>query len=320
MAFPLIWVGGLVTTYGAGMAVPDWPNTYGWNMFLYPPSAWIFGGFDLLVEHGHRLLASLAGLVTIGLWFAAIKCDTRRWFRWWCSGVLLAVIFQGALGGARVLLDERTAAMIHGCAAQLFLAMATATAVMCSRWWVAGSGIDCTRNSHSTFPQLQPANRSLAWTVTLLLILAYFQVIAGAALRHIPVSARPGAFMGIVHIHLTFAGLVLATTLFAVLTAARSINLWGGVKKPVFLILLTVLFQITLGSGTWLANYALPWQELTTDLANYTITSKGYWESLVITGHVATGALLISLVTLTCVRAWRGRWICRQSVASVSAK
>ncbi|MEO8269758.1 MAG: cytochrome oxidase assembly protein, partial [Aureliella sp.] len=53
--FPLIWVGGLVTTYDAGMAVPDWPGTYGWNMFAYPASTWLFGPFDLLVEHSHRL-------------------------------------------------------------------------------------------------------------------------------------------------------------------------------------------------------------------------------------------------------------------------
>ena len=63
--FPLIWVGGLVTTYDAGMAVPDWPNTYGYNMFLYPPTTWLSGPWDLLIEHGHRLLGSLAGLVAI---------------------------------------------------------------------------------------------------------------------------------------------------------------------------------------------------------------------------------------------------------------
>ena len=55
--FPLIWVGGLVTTTQAGMAVPDWPNTYGYNLFLYPWQTWLFGPWDLFIEHGHRLLA-----------------------------------------------------------------------------------------------------------------------------------------------------------------------------------------------------------------------------------------------------------------------
>ena len=52
--FPLIWVGGLVTTYEAGMAVPDWPTTYGYNLFLYPWQTWILGPWDLFIEHGHR--------------------------------------------------------------------------------------------------------------------------------------------------------------------------------------------------------------------------------------------------------------------------
>ncbi len=135
--FPLIWVGGLVTTYDAGMAVPDWPGTYGWNMFAYPASTWLYGPFDLLVEHSHRLLGSLAGFLSIGLVIAAFRYDDRAWFRWWCVGVLLAVIAQGALGGARVVLDQRTFAMIHGCTGPLYFAIATATAVMSSQWWLS---------------------------------------------------------------------------------------------------------------------------------------------------------------------------------------
>src|SRR5438132_1897116 len=65
--FPLLWVGGLVTTTKAGMAVPDWPNTYGYNLFLYPWQTWLAGPWDLFVEHGHRMLAASIGLLTIGL-------------------------------------------------------------------------------------------------------------------------------------------------------------------------------------------------------------------------------------------------------------
>ncbi|MFM7846796.1 MAG: hypothetical protein ACKPEY_21530, partial [Planctomycetota bacterium] len=63
----LISVGALVTTYDAGMAVPDWPTTYGYNMFAYPWQTWLSGPFDLLIEHGHRLLGSLVGFIAIGL-------------------------------------------------------------------------------------------------------------------------------------------------------------------------------------------------------------------------------------------------------------
>ena len=50
LVWPLIWVGGLVTTYDAGMAVPDWPGTYGYNLFLYPYNTWLLGPFDLFIE------------------------------------------------------------------------------------------------------------------------------------------------------------------------------------------------------------------------------------------------------------------------------
>src|SRR5262245_9405091 len=79
--FPLIWCGGLVTTYDAGMAVKDWPNTYGYNLFLYPWQTWIFGPWDLFIEHGHRLLGALVGLLAIGLTISVFRCDPRPWMR-----------------------------------------------------------------------------------------------------------------------------------------------------------------------------------------------------------------------------------------------
>ena len=88
--FPLIWIGGLVTTYGAGMAVPDWPNTYGYNLFLYPWQTWLYGPSKLFIEHGHRLFGSLVGLVTIGFVIST----------WWCqSGALLRWLGAAALAG-----------------------------------------------------------------------------------------------------------------------------------------------------------------------------------------------------------------------------
>ncbi len=135
VTFPLIWIGGLVTTYDAGMAVPDWPGTYGYNLWLYPWTTWLFGPFDLFVEHGHRLLATVVGMLTIGLFVAAYRFEKRRWFATWAFFMLLAVIAQGVLGGFRVLLDARTMAMIHGCTGPLFFALAAVTAVMSSPTW-----------------------------------------------------------------------------------------------------------------------------------------------------------------------------------------
>src|SRR5262245_25873802 len=105
MTFPLIWVGGLVTTYDAGMAVPDWPGTYGYNLLLYPWQTWLAAPWDLFIEHGHRLLGATAGMVAIALVVVTGLVERRRHIQAMAAGALLLVILQGALGGARVLLD-----------------------------------------------------------------------------------------------------------------------------------------------------------------------------------------------------------------------
>ena len=92
--FPLIWVGGLVTTYDAGLAVPDWPSTYGYNLFLYPISTWVSGPFDIFVEHGHRLLAATVGLISICLVAVFFRYEDRNWARALAIGCLLTVIVQ----------------------------------------------------------------------------------------------------------------------------------------------------------------------------------------------------------------------------------
>src|SRR3954454_2749944 len=101
--FPLIFMGGLVTSHGAGMSVPDWPNSYGYNMFTFPPSKWIGGIF---YEHTHRLMGTIVGMLSIALTIAAWRSESRRWVRWLCGSGLGAVIFQGVLGGLRVLMVD----------------------------------------------------------------------------------------------------------------------------------------------------------------------------------------------------------------------
>ena len=82
--FPLIFMGGLVTSHGAGMSVPDWPNSYGYNMFTFPPSKWIGGIF---YEHTHRLMGTVVGMLSILLCFLAWKVESRRSVRLLSLGV-----------------------------------------------------------------------------------------------------------------------------------------------------------------------------------------------------------------------------------------
>ncbi len=85
--FPLIFMGGLVTSHQAGMSVPDWPNSWGYNMFTFPPSKWVGG---ILFEHTHRLAGAFVGLLTILLMIAAWTTDRRRWVRWTAVAIFLA--------------------------------------------------------------------------------------------------------------------------------------------------------------------------------------------------------------------------------------
>src|SRR5574341_2080325 len=110
--FLLILAGGLVTNTGAGLAVPDWPTTFGYNMFLYPWSRMIGGIF---YEHGHRLVASVVGVLTIALALTFWLKENRMWLRWLGIAALGLVVVQGVFGGLRVVLLQQTLAIIHAC-------------------------------------------------------------------------------------------------------------------------------------------------------------------------------------------------------------
>jgi heme a synthase len=303
--FAMIWVGSLVTPHGASL-----PQAYGWTMFRDPPSTWFRGGFDLAVETGYRCLASIAVLISIGLLIVGMLYEQRVWFKWWSGLVLLVVIVQALLGGFRVHMDQPTAAMLHGCFAQLLLAIATGTVVMSSRWW-----FNAPQSASAT---ICPTSSRLAKSITGLLLVSYLQVVVGAQLRHVTGNTDPSAFMGLVHIHLVLAGLVFLLSLLVAIWTLASRHLIGGVKWPALLILGAVLLQIGLGLATWLVNYALPWQELRADLAGYTIQFMGYWESAVNTAHVVTGAFIIFATSVLCCKAWRSCWT--NGLASVATK
>lgn len=131
--FVLLGVGGLVTSHNAGMSVPDWPNSYGYNMFLFPPSKWIGG---ILYEHTHRLIASGVGLMTtilaVWLWLK----DSRKWMHWVGVAAFLMVVAQGVLGGLRVVLVDAQLGIFHAVIGQLFFVLMCAIVLFTSRWWM----------------------------------------------------------------------------------------------------------------------------------------------------------------------------------------
>src|ERR1700733_5300285 len=85
----LVLAGSLVTSTGSGLSVPDWPTTYGWDMFTFPPSTW---GGGTLYEHGHRLIPCAVGLLTIVLAAWLWRAESRRWMKTLGFAALGAVV------------------------------------------------------------------------------------------------------------------------------------------------------------------------------------------------------------------------------------
>ncbi len=179
----LLGVGGLVTSHGVGMAVPDWPNTYGYNMFLFPPSKWVGGIF---YEHTHRLVASGVGLLTTilagWLWFT----ESRRWLRWLGVIAFFGVVLQGVLGGLRVVLFKDQIGIFHAALAQLFFALICALSLFTSRWWLGLARSSPTQRAAQDAPERVGAEsgaplRPLFLATT---ILIFLQLLLGATMRH----------------------------------------------------------------------------------------------------------------------------------------
>ena len=163
----LILVGGLVTNTGSALAVPDWPTTFGYNMFLYPWSRMVGGIF---YEHSHRLIGSLVGVLTIAL-AVLLWRSQHAWLRRLGGLALLLVVTQGVLGGLRVLLQKETLAVVHGALAQAFFGLAVMLTIVSSAEWF--------EEGKWTAPA--SSLRRLGLLTTLLI---YLQTVFGALLTH----------------------------------------------------------------------------------------------------------------------------------------
>ena len=182
----LIGIGGLVTSHEAGMAVPDWPTSYGYNMFLLPFSMWQGGIF---YEHTHRLFASFVGLLTTILMLWLLIAEPRRWLRRLGVLAFCAVVLQGVLGGLRVRLLKDSLGIPHAALAQLFLVLLSSIALFTAPAW-------------SRSP-LEPVTDAMAksWLRKLLVgltCLLFVQLLIGAGMRHehagLAVSTFPLAY------------------------------------------------------------------------------------------------------------------------------
>ena len=228
----LILFGGLVTNTGAALAVPDWPTTFGYNMFFFPPSKMVGG---ILYEHSHRLLGAAVGLLTIALTATLWVSERRLWLRWLGVTAVIAVSVQGVLGGLRVVLVQDVIAIVHGALAQAFFGLAVCLALCTSREWAAPAA---------------PASSADAIRLRRLALLTtgvvYLQIVFGAFLTHL------GKWLD---------GHLLGAAALALLVPALARRLRNGhagpaLRRPAQALVGLLLLQLLLGLGAYLARYA----------------------------------------------------------------
>lgn len=306
VTFLLIGLGGLVTSHGAGMSVPDWPNTYGYNMFAFPISKWVGGIF---YEHTHRLLASTVGLLTtilaVWLWLS----DSRKWMHWLGVVAFFGVVLQGVLGGLRVVLANAHLGIIHAIVGQLFLVLMCAIALFTSRFWV---NLAATSKSFSVPQSL----RTIAVVATALI---FCQLIIAATMR----QAHAG--LSIPDFPLAYGKLWPDTSVTSVAGYNQQrIEIYAANPITAFQIVLQMIHRITalavfilIAAAAWQAWRRLGKQDLLAKLAVFWLGlifvqiglgAATIWTDKaadVATLHVMGGALSLVTGALWCLIAFR---------------
>lgn len=175
--FMLIAVGGKVTSFEYGMAIPQGWTTGGVISFLAPLEHWFYDT-DKFWEHSHRIMGTLVGFMTIGmLIWLAITQDGRMWLRASGAAMLLMVGFQGYLGATRVNDNSLTYAFVHGIGGQMILCSWVVIAAALSKPWLSRLKATAKRQRDNAMPKMR-------WAVRLLLVLLLAQLTLGSAVRH----------------------------------------------------------------------------------------------------------------------------------------
>lgn len=271
--FLLLVAGALVTSNDAGLSVPDWPLSYG---SLTPP---MVGG--IFYEHGHRMIASFVGLLSIvlavWLWRAAWRGPAdERWLRWLGVAALGAVVAQGLLGGLTVLFFlPPWVSSAHATLAQIFFCTVASIALFTSAWWQREPDI-----WRSDFRS--PSIHALAVTTV---AAVFVQLILGAAFRHKAFGIVP---------HL--AGAVVVTGLIFWLAGALKRRFAGvpELRSAARVLHILIGMQLLLGAAAyWSRLYAATFPQPIPVMVVLTVA------------HVVTGALVLVstvVVTLICYR------------------
>jgi heme a synthase len=260
LTFVLIAAGALVTSNDAGLAVPDWPTSFG-SLWRIPR---MVGGVKF--EHGHRMLAEFIGLLTIVLAIWIWRQDARRWMKWLGVAALGVVIAQGVLGGLTVLFYlPWWISSAHATLAQSFFCIVASIVLFTSQGWLATQPA---RLSESSSPSL----RSLSLLCVAAILI---QLVLGAAFRHSGIKLLP---------HLISAAIV---TVLLIWTSSRVLTnhaMPRSVRRPASFLLGLLLLQLCLGLASYLTRVQWGADAAQPQLAMVVSTVS----------HVIVGALLLA--------------------------
>jgi heme a synthase len=295
----LILAGSLVTSHDAGLSVPDWPTSYGWNMFTFPPSMWVA---NIFYEHGHRLVASTVGFLTILLALWLWLTEPRPWLRWLGAGALGIIVAQGVLGGLTVLFFlPAPISIAHAALAEIFFCITVAIAVFTSPGWLRDGDTVAMRDDLAwtmTRGVQRVADDTLRRMATATTAVIYLQILVGAAMRHtgagLAIPDFPLMFGRIAPDHWSPAIAVhfahrAGAAIVGALAAATVAAVWlerrrrPDLVRPAAILALLVVVQVTLGALTILTRR----------------------DPLINSFHVVCGALVLATSLVIMLRGWR---------------
>jgi cytochrome c oxidase assembly protein subunit 15 len=259
-----IGMGSVVTTLKAGMAFADWPSSDGQNMLLYPWFSDFAVNTEKFVEHGHRLAGMLIGFVAIFLALAGHQSRVS-WIQRWTGFLLVAVIGQGLLGGARVLMSAQVLAMTHSITGALFFSCCVLFRfLLCDGWrgWLS-------RMEH----RLGPSGAVLAALLPLIILGQYA---LGGVLRHLH-GMRTEHVIGAV---LTLCA-CLASSLLLLGSNLRVLRMAGVATVS------AIGFQFSLGIGSLVTRFGFK-------AIGYVAVSGSLEQSIVCSLHTVAGMFLLA--------------------------
>ncbi len=268
--FLLIIAGALVTSNDAGLAVPDWPTSFG--SFAMPR---MVGG--VLYEHGHRMIAGTTGILTIGLAVWTWVVERRAWMKKLALGALATIVAQAVLGGLTVLHFLPPAiSTAHAVVGQTFFCIAVAIALFTGRQFIEQeprTAVDRRRPRLITLTQ---------WSVAVL----YIQLVLGGMFRHKGMSWEPHVINAV------------AVAVILSWTAVRTISYYSEIealRRPAIILLYLLIVQLALGFMAFLTKVV--WGQNAVQPRPAMV-----WSTV---SHVAVGALLLATAVVLAIQVWR---------------